>query len=85
MLNIFRNRRARSTESKFLLRLGLLLVVPGATLTAMGIYLRLSDATISDTFWAAMAISVSILLCGIGALAHRWRLDRNQRSAGGSP
>lgn len=78
MLNIFRKRRARSTESEFLLRLSLMWIAAGGLATATGISMLATGVTVADTFGKGMAMSVAILFIGIGWLAHWWRRYRKE-------
>lgn len=82
MLNFFRSLRSKSPDSSILLRLSLMFLVAGGSLTGVGIWRLLSDEPVADGFGKAFAISASMLICGIGGLIHRWRLDRKQGRGG---
>ena len=76
MLNFLRAQRSKSPDSAILLRLSLMFLLAGGSLTAIGALRLLSDEPVADGFGKAFAISASMLICGIGGLLHRWRLDR---------
>lgn len=83
MLNIFRSLRSKSPDSSILLRLSLMFLIAGGSLTGIGIWRLLSDEPVADSFGKAFAISASMLICGIGGLIHRWRLDRKHERGSG--
>ena len=83
MLNIFRKRRARSTESEFLLRLSLMWITAGGLATATGVSMLAADAAIADSFGKGMAMSVAILFIGVGWLAYWWRRYRKEYDGDG--
>ncbi len=76
MLNFWRGQRSKSPDSAILLRLSLMFLVAGGSLTGIGTVRLLSDEPVADGFGKAFAISASMLICGVGGLIHRWRLDR---------
>ena len=82
MLNFLRSQRSKSPDSSILLRLSLMFLIAGGSLTGVGTSRLLSDEPTADGFGKAFAISVSMLICGIGGLIHRWRLDRKQGREG---
>ena len=84
MLNIFRSQRSKSVDSQVLLWFGIPPTITGGFMTMLGVWMLLSGQAIADTFWTAMVISVTILVCGVGALAYRWHLDRKSSDAGES-
>ena len=77
MLNIWRGRRIKGLDSGILLRFAIPPVVSGGILIALGAWLLATKAPVADTFWPAMVMSLTILLCGIGMLAYRWLLNRS--------
>ncbi len=79
MLKIFHKRRPKSTESGFLFRLSIPLLIAGGSATALGIRRLLSEESFPGGLGPALGISVGMLIFGIWGLIHSWRLDRKQQ------